>query len=49
MVMSSAGLKPVSDCTANYRPVLSSERTPYTEKQEIVNLKKLLNLVMGPK
>jgi hypothetical protein len=28
-------------CTANYRPILSSERVPYMEKEEIVRLKKI--------
>jgi hypothetical protein len=27
-------LKPVSDCTANYTPVLSSEKAPYVKKKE---------------
>jgi hypothetical protein len=51
MVMGPAGLFPASDCTASYRPILSSERAPYMKKQELVRLKKKkkLNLVMVPK
>jgi hypothetical protein len=41
MVMGPARLGPVRDCTANYRPLLSSERAPYIKKQEIVRLKKI--------
>jgi hypothetical protein len=39
----------VIDCTANYRSAFSSERAPHTKKEELVGLKKILNLVMGPK
>jgi hypothetical protein len=38
--MSSVRLGPLSDCTANYRPVLSSEREPYMKKKEAVKHKK---------
>jgi hypothetical protein len=31
---------PVRDCTANYRPVLSSERAPYMKKKESICLSK---------
>jgi hypothetical protein len=34
MVKGPVRLWPVSDCTANYRPVLSSEREPYMKKKE---------------
>jgi hypothetical protein len=37
----------VSDCTANYRPVLSSERAPYMKKKESVKQRKL-NSGHGP-
>jgi hypothetical protein len=33
MIMDSARLGPVSDCTANYRPARSSERAPYIKKK----------------
>jgi flagellar basal body rod protein FlgC len=39
MVMGSARLGPVSNCSANYRSVFSSERAPYTKKQVIVRFK----------
>jgi hypothetical protein len=39
----------VNGSTANYRSVLSSEREPYTEKQKLVRLKEIQNLVMGLK
>jgi hypothetical protein len=38
---SCATLTNESDCTANYRPVLSSERTSYMKKQELVRLKEI--------
>jgi hypothetical protein len=34
MVTGSARLGPLSDCTADCRPVLSSERAPYMKKEE---------------
>jgi hypothetical protein len=34
MGMDPAPLYPVSDCTANYRPVLSSEKALYMKKEE---------------
>jgi hypothetical protein len=40
MVTGLARLGPVNDCTANYRPVLSSERVPHFNNQAIVRLKK---------
>jgi hypothetical protein len=50
MVMSSVGLWPMRVCTANYRPVLSSERMLFMKKQVIVRKKKeILNLINGPK
>jgi hypothetical protein len=49
MVMSSEGFLPVSVCTVNYRPTLSSEREHYMKKQVFVRKKKILNLIMGPK
>jgi hypothetical protein len=48
MVMGPARLGAVSDCTANYRPVFSDERTPHFNNDAIVRLKKIKNLVMGP-
>jgi hypothetical protein len=41
MVMGPVRLGPVSDFTENYRPVLSSDRAPYTQKQVIVRPKKI--------
>jgi hypothetical protein len=38
-VMGPARLGPLSDSTANYRPVLSSEMAPHFKNQEIVRLK----------
>jgi hypothetical protein len=50
MIMSPARLEPVSDCTANYRPVLSSERAPYIKNQGTVRLKRRTGkVVMRPK
>jgi hypothetical protein len=34
MVMDSVQLRPLSDCTANYRPDVLSERAPYMKKKE---------------
>jgi hypothetical protein len=39
----------VSDCTANYRPVLSSERVPYMKKQVIARQKEIKILLCVPK
>jgi hypothetical protein len=42
MVMGPARLLPVSDCTANYRSVLSSGRAPYIKREkELVKQRKL--------
>jgi hypothetical protein len=30
----------VSDCTANYRPILSSKRAPYFNNQAVVRIKR---------
>jgi hypothetical protein len=51
MVMSPPQFWPLTDCTTNYRPVLSSERTPKDEEQSNCPAKerKNKNLVMGPK
>jgi hypothetical protein len=51
MVVSPPQLCPVTDCTTNYRPVLSSERALYNEEQSNYPTKerKKKNLVMGPK
>jgi hypothetical protein len=46
--MSPSRLWPLTDCTINYRPVLSSERAPQDEEQRNCPAKKK-NLVMGPK
>jgi hypothetical protein len=35
MVMGPARLRPLNECTGNYRPVLSSERTLYTKKKKV--------------
>jgi hypothetical protein len=34
LVMDPAQLRSLSDCTENYRPILSSERAPYMKKKE---------------
>jgi hypothetical protein len=42
MAIGPVRLYPVHYCTANYRPVLSSERAPYVKKKEVnCNSKKL--------
>jgi hypothetical protein len=40
MVIGPAVLKTVSDCTANYRLVLSSERAPNFKNQAVVRVNK---------
>jgi hypothetical protein len=49
IVMGPVLLGPVSDCSANYRPVLSSESVYHFNNKAIVRLKKKKskNLVMG--
>jgi hypothetical protein len=51
MVMSPPWFWPLTDCTTNYRPVLSSERAPQDEEQKNcpAKEKKKKNLVMNPK
>jgi hypothetical protein len=49
MVTSPERLRPVNDCTANYRPVILSERMLHFNNQAIGRLKKRKNLVMGHK
>jgi hypothetical protein len=34
MTVSSVGLRPLSDCTADYRPIILAERVPYRKKKE---------------
>jgi hypothetical protein len=41
MAMDPVLLHPLSDCAANYRPVLSSEWGPNMKKKEIVKQRKL--------
>jgi hypothetical protein len=41
MVMGPTQIRPLSDCTENYRTVLSSERAPYMKKQVIIREKKI--------
>jgi hypothetical protein len=50
--MSPLRLWPLTDCTTNYRPILSSERAPQDEEQSNFPAKQMensKNLVMGPK
>jgi hypothetical protein len=53
MVLSPPRLWPLTDCTTNYRPVLSSERAPHDEEQSNCpakkRKKKKKELVMSPK
>jgi hypothetical protein len=51
MVMSPPRLRPPTDCSTNYRPVLSSKRAPQDEGQRNFQAKEIKkkNLVMGPK
>jgi hypothetical protein len=49
MIMSPVLLVPVSDCTAYYRPVLSSERAPYMKKPLTVRKKKIKIWSCAPK
>jgi hypothetical protein len=48
--MSPPRFSPLTDCTTNYRPVLSSERAPKDEEQSncLVKERKKKHLVMGP-
>jgi hypothetical protein len=41
MIMGPARLRPVSDCTANHKPVLSTKTAPYFNNQAIVRLKEI--------
>jgi hypothetical protein len=47
MVVGSARLRPESDCIANYRLVLSSERAPHIKNEAIVQQTGNWNLIMG--